>query len=79
MKKKPTGQQFSAEFHKVQWALGSLLFLLYVNEIGLPAKIKSSVRTFCWWYKTMGKKYTNEEDEQILQQDLDRLEDWSEK
>src|SRR6218665_3233108 len=55
--------------------LGSLLFLIYVNE--LPDIIESSVRMFADDTKPW-RKIQNEEDEQILQQDLDRLENWSE-
>src|SRR6218665_1193904 len=55
--------------------LGPLLFLIYVNE--LPDIIESSVRMFADDTK-LWRKIQNEEDEQILQQDLDRLENWSE-
>src|SRR6218665_2660958 len=55
--------------------LGSLLFLIYVNE--LPDIIESSIRMFADDTK-LWRKIQNEEDEQNLQQDLDRLENWSE-
>jgi hypothetical protein len=71
--------------HETDWAavlsgvpqgsvLGPLLFLIYVNEI--PDIIESSVKMFADDTK-LWRTIQSEEDEQILQQDLDRLEDWS--
>jgi len=71
--------------HKTDWAavlsgvpqgsvLGPLLFFIYVNEI--PDIIESSVKMFADDTK-LWRTIQSEEDEQILQHDLDRLEDWS--
>ena len=52
-----------------------LMFVIYVNY--LPDIIENSVRMFAADTK-LWRKIQNEEEEQILQQDLDRLENWSE-
>ena len=56
--------------------LGPLLFLLYVNDI--PDNINSTVRLFaddCLVYRTID----NPSDQQILQDDLNKLEQWQNK
>src|SRR6218665_4018006 len=65
----------SSQRGSTRFSARALLFLIYVNE--LPDIIESSVRMFADDTK-LWRKIQNEEDEQILQQDLDRLENWSE-
>jgi Reverse transcriptase (RNA-dependent DNA polymerase)/Endonuclease-reverse transcriptase len=56
--------------------LGPLLFLLYVNE--LPNWIKNNIRMFADDTK-IWRKIRSEEDSESLQNDLDKLEEWSDK
>ena len=56
--------------------LGPLLFLLYVNDI--PTNINSTIRLFaddCLVYR----KTNNHSDQQVLQDDLNKLEQWQNK
>lgn len=53
--------------------LGSLLFLVYINN--LPAQVKSKVHLFaddC----LLRRKISNREDTAVLQQDLESFQEW---
>ena len=55
--------------------LGSLMFLLYVNDIGAKVSPQTSVKMFaddCLLYRTIN----SDADERQLQQDLDTMIEW---
>ena len=56
--------------------LGPLLFIIYIND--LESGISSDISKFADDTK-IGKKVTNVDDARMLQEDLDRLYEWSEK
>ncbi len=54
--------------------LGPLLFVIYINE--LPKTVKSTIYLFADDTKIF-RSINNQEDTKILQEDLDKLQEWS--
>ena len=73
MAKPPVGQQLSAESHKEVFS-AQYCFVLFIND--LPETVDSEVFLFADDTK-LYRRIVNANDHHILQDDLDRLQNWS--